>query len=176
MAKGGRRLGSGRRRKATELKVVQGTFRADRHGDEPVVPSKWPDPPAHLTAEQRELWTLYQDTHGGLGVAASDWPAINGVVAITGLILRNQRAQEETDTAGHPLAFVHALQERDGQSVEFVTAKENPLISQSLKLWRELRAYIAITGRSPVDRARLSKGDAAPPLNPFDAFMKKHKA
>ena len=40
MAKGGRRAHAGGQRKPTQMKVLQGTFRADRHSAEVTVPAK----------------------------------------------------------------------------------------------------------------------------------------
>lgn len=164
---------SGRKPKPTEMKIVQGTFRADRHGGEVQVPACWPEPPGHLklTARQGEIWAGLKD--GDSWHAATDWPAVWGLVlAIDGLI-QNHAAQLETDTASHPLAFKHILQEKDGKSIEIVTAEENPLKTGELKLLDRLCKFIALNGRSPVDRARMPKPGDVKPSNPLDRFIKK---
>jgi hypothetical protein len=164
MAKGGRRQHAGGQRKPTEMKVVQGTFRADRHAAEVRVPSGWPKTPAHLNPRERALWKGLK-RHCRAWVAPSDWLALNGVVSLADRLLRNQDAQRASATAGHPLVKL---------SVKNPVATENPLISQELKLWRELRGYIAIVGLSPVDRARVqtsSAGDAR--ANPLDRFLNR---
>ena len=163
----------GRNKKPTAVKLLTGTFRGDRHGKEVTVPAVWPMAPAHLTARERDLWSGLE-AHCALWVAPSDWLAINGVVSLMDRILRNQDAQRETDTAGGPLAFKHIIEEANGKSIEIVEAKENPLITQEVKLWRELRAYIGLVGLSPVDRARVQKsGEPAAVANPLDRFLKR---
>lgn len=174
MAKGGRRAHSGKKPKPTEMKLLQGTFRADRHGDEVVTPPKWPAPPAWLTDRERELWGSLE-AHCRAWVAESDLLAINGVVSIMSRVLSNQRAQQATEEAGGPLAFKHIIEEANGKSIEIVEAKENPLITQEVKLWRELRAYIGIMGLSPVDRARVQKPAEAPAVNPLDRFLTRKR-
>lgn len=155
------------------MKVLQGTFREDRHGAEAQPSAKgWPEAPTHLTARERVIWDGLRE-HCEPWSAKSDWLAFNGVVSLTDRILRNQDAQRETETAGHPLAFKHVLSDQGEKHIEIVQAEENPLITQEVKLWRELRAYIGITGLSPVDRARMRVEGDAPKANPVDRFVKK---
>ncbi len=178
MPRGGRRQGAGRKPKPTEIKVLQGTFRGDRHGDEAQPDVKgWPEPPAHLNARELELWGALGERCAAWS-APSDFLAFNGVVSLADRLLRNQEAQGETDTSGHPLTFKHVIKHvigGDGNPVELeiVSPEENPLISQEIKLWRELRAFIGITGLSPADRARMKLSDpgAKKPANPLDRFI-----
>jgi hypothetical protein len=179
MAKGGSRSRAGRRRKPTDMKVIQGTFRGDRHGSEAQPAAKgWPDPPTHLSARERDLWASLRE-HCESWAAKSDWLAFNGVVSLTDRLLRNQEAQRETDTSGHPLTFKHVIKHAVDEKgrpteLEIVTPEENPLITQEMKLWRELRAFIGLTGLSPADRARMKVADSdTPPANPLDRFIKK---
>ena len=172
MAKGGRRVHAGRKPKPTRLKVVQGTFRADRHGSEPQVECAWPDPPAFiaLTARQHVIWTGLKDSDEWH--ALTDWPSVwMLVVAIDGL-LQNHEAQHETDTSGHPLAFKHVLQEKGDTTIEIVTAEENPLKSAELKLLDRIYKFIALNGYSPVDRARMPAPGQVKPDNPLDKFIR----
>jgi hypothetical protein len=138
MSRGGRRLGAGGRPKPTALKVLTGTFREDRHAGEAAVPAEFPEPPSGLSERERATW---QELKGlcGAWAASSDRLAFHGVVSLYDRLRRNQEAQTATPEAGAPV----------------VAGEENPLITQETKLWRELRAWIAITGLSPVDRARV---------------------
>jgi hypothetical protein len=168
MAKGGRRNGSGRKKKPTDLKVLQGTFRDDRHGDEVRVAASWPAAPAHLNARERELWAELE----GLcreWVAPSDVFAINGVVSLVDRLLLVQAAQRVTPDASNPLALKFTPAADGEPNAE---PKENPLFGMEIKLWRELRAYIGITGLSPVDRARVHKaGGDEKPASKLRRFM-----
>lgn len=169
MAKGGRRMHSGRKRTPTEVKLIQGTFRKDQDGTRPQVPTAWPAPPSHLTQRERQLWDQLKATTS-LWVTVSDWPALNGVVSLLDRLLRNQAAQQATPTAGAPLTSAPLGDAASGQEMG---AKENPLITQEIKLWRELRAYIGLVGLSPVDRARVQIPEAAADVNPLDRFLKR---
>jgi hypothetical protein len=172
MAKGGRRNHAGKPPKPTDMKVLQGTFRDDRHGAEVHVPAKWPPPPAHLSERERALWNSLEGSCQ-TWVAESDWPALNGAVALMDRILRIQDAQRdaETPTAGNPLAFKYST---DGDGNVTAEPKENPLFTMELKFWTGLRGYIAILGLSPADRARMKPTEAEKPAaNPLDRFVKR---
>jgi hypothetical protein len=173
MAKGGRRVRAGRKPKPTDLKVLQGTFRTDRHGGEVQVPAKWPDPPVFIpmTDRQRVIWQGLKD--GDTWHAETDWPSVWGLVKAIDGVIANHEAQLETETASHPLAFKHILQEQNGKSVEIVTAEENPLRTGELKFLDRLYKFIALNGRSPADRARMPKPGEVKPENPLDRFIKK---
>lgn len=163
---------SGRPRKPTALKVLQGTFEPGRHKQEVQIPCVWPDPPdwLPLTDRQRQVWDGLKD--GDIWHAETDWPSVWGLVkAIDGLIV-NHKAQMETETSAHPLAFKHILQEKDGKSVEIVTAEENPLKTNELKFLDRLYKYITLNGRSPVDRAKMPHPGEVTPTNPLDKFIK----
>ena len=179
MAKGGRRQGSGRRPKPTEMKVIQGTFRGDRHGHEiQDGPKGFPDAPEHLNSREKTLWEQLRGKCETWSSPSDVW-AFNGVVSLADRLLRNHEAQRETDTSGHPLTFKHVIKHAVNEKyepveLEIVTPEENPLITQEMKLWRELRAFIGITGLSPADRARMRvKAEDDTPKNPLERFLKK---
>ena len=159
----------GKNRKPTEMKVLEGTFRGDRHGNEPVVETKWPEAPAHLSERERELWEQLKPLCQSW-VAPSDWLTIHGVVSLADRILRIQEAQRATDDSGNPIAFKYTT---DGDGNANAEPKENPLYGMELKTWRELRAFIGLLGLSPVDRTRMPSSDAGKPANPLDKFIKR---
>ena len=157
------------------MKVLQGTFRADRHGDELTVPTKWPDPPASVNARERILWAELEKKCAAW-VAASDVLAIYGVVTLVDLIQRNEDAQQETPESRHPLLFTRTLNLGTGEIFETQAPGENPLFTQRVKILRELRAYLGIMGLSPVDRARVeTPGGAEPTKNPLDRFLNRKR-
>ncbi len=152
MAKGGARVRSGQTRKPKELKVLEGTFRKDRDGGTPMVSAgAFPDPPEYLNDQQRALWRELEQ-HCGAWIGTSDKLAVLGAVSVFDLILRNFKAQQEGDGADAMLTSKVFMDDKGGGTVE---AKENPLIGQQIKLWRELRGFLAILGLSPADRARV---------------------
>lgn len=152
MARGGYRAGAGRKAKPVELKLLEGTFRKDRDTVAPPVPvDALPAPPEYLNERQRTLWNDLGQ-HCGHWIRASDKLAMLGAVSVYDLIRRNFEAQAATPEASAMLSAKLFMDEKGGGSAE---PKENPLISQQIKLWRELRGFIAILGLSPADRARV---------------------
>ena len=141
---------SGRKRKPTELKVLEGSFRKDRHGDEPRVTGVFPPAPAHLSEAERRLWETLPRVPW---IVESDTIAVNAAVSIFERILRNQTAQQATPDAGNPLAFKLTY---DGDGNQNMEPKENPLITQELKLWGRLMSILASLGLTPADRAKMA--------------------
>lgn len=172
MAKGGSRAHAGRKRKPTEMKVVQGTFRGDRHGEETTIPAGWPEAPEHLNERELELWKLLE-ARCAPWVAPSDWLALNGVVSLMDRLLSIQAAMRATDDAGKPIAFKFTPS-ADGEAN--LEPKENPLFGMELKYWTGLRGYIAITGLSPADRTKVKGGGTEQePANPLDKFINRKR-
>lgn len=171
MAKGGRRAHSGRHKKPTEMKLVQNTFRPGRHGDEVVVPNRWPDAPGHLNEREKALWTGLE-SHCAKWVAASDWPALNGVVSLMDRLLTIQDAMRVTPDAGNPTSFKYTPSADGEPNVE---AKSNHLYALELKFWTALRGYIGLLGLSPVDRARVQVHEPEKDVNPLDRFINRKR-
>jgi hypothetical protein len=152
MARGGARVRSGPAKKPKELKVLEGTFRTDRDGGTPIATvGDFPTAPDYLNDRQRELWAELE-RHCGAWVGTSDKLAVLGAVSIFDMILRNIDAQNATPDSCAMLTSKVFMDEKGGGAAE---AKESPLITQQIKLWRELRGYLAILGLSPADRARV---------------------
>lgn len=160
---------AGRPRKPRAMKVLQGSFREDRHGAEPDVPTKFPAPPASLNARQRQLWADLGATCGQWS-AESDVLAFQGVVSLMDRVLTIQEAMQATDESGKPLIVTYTPS-ADGEPNAEPAA--NPLYSMELKTWTVLKGYIAITGLSPVDRAKVKTARQTPAANPLDRFIKK---
>ena len=176
MSRGGKRAHSGPKRKPTDMKLVQGTFRPDRHGDEIQVDCKWPDPPdfVPLTERQRALWAGLKDRD--TWHAESDWPAVLGMVKALDELIQNHEAQLETPTSGHPLAFIHKIIAEGEKTIEIVTAEENPLKSSEMKWLDRLYKFISINGYSPVDRAKMPAAGEIKPANPLERFTSRVRA
>lgn len=150
MPKGGRRTGTGPKRKPVELKVLEGSFRKDRHGAAPAVEGGFPQAPACLSETERELWGTFPKPKW---IGETDVIAVHGAVSTYDLILRNQRAQRETETSGHPLAYKFTPSADGEPNME---PKENPLITQHLKLWGRMFSMLSSLGLTPADRAKMT--------------------
>jgi terminase small subunit-like protein len=149
MARGGKRQGAGRKAKPTELKVLEGTFRKDRHGGRPMVAGGFPEAPACLIEAERALWDTFPKP---AWIGQTDVVAVHAAVSTYERILRNQRAQQATDDAGYPLTIKYTV---DGDGNRTAEPKESPLISQEIKLWGRLMSILGTLGLTPVDRAKV---------------------
>jgi hypothetical protein len=156
MARGGNRTGAGRKRKPTELKVLEGTFRKDRaKGDAAVVPG-FPVAPECLIEAERQLWATFPKPSW---IGQTDVVAVHAAVSVYERILRNQKAQQKTESSGNPLSYKFTPSADGEPNME---PKENPLITQELKLWGRLMSILGTLGLTPADRAKMStpKADA----------------
>lgn len=141
---------SGRRPKPTELKVLEGTFRKDRHGDAPGVIGGFPQAPDWLSEDEKLLWDGFPRV---AWIGQSDQIPVHGAVAIYARIRSNQMKQRETPEAGAPLCFKYSYDSDGNQNVE---PKENPLISSEIKLWHAMLRFLAVLGLTPADRAKMT--------------------
>jgi hypothetical protein len=190
MPKGGPRRRAGRPRKPTELKVITGTFRDDRHGKEVRAEApRFPLPPKFLMLDERQkrIWKNVGQ-HCGAWSSPSDWPTVWGLVRLVEQLIRCQEAQLLTDDAGGPLAYKHTIRHvpvvgsgsrdraDDVQEIEIVEAKPNPLVLLEVRLFDKLRPFIAMLGLSPVDRARMPKLEAPKKdVDPIAALQQRMK-
>lgn len=149
MAKGGRRTGAGRKRKPPELRVLEGTFDKKRHGGSPLVQGGFPDAPRCLSEAERALWESFPKP---AWIGQTDVLAVHAAVSIYERILRNQKAQTKTESAGNPLSYKFTPSADGEPNME---PKENPLITQELKLWSKLMSVLATLGLTPADRAKM---------------------
>jgi hypothetical protein len=149
MPKGGRRTNAGRKRKPTELKVLEGTFRKDRHAGAPGVVTGFPEAPGCLTEAEQKLWAWFPKP---AWIGQTDVVAVHAAVSVYERILRNQAAQSATETAGSPLSIKYTM---DGDGNKSAEPKENPLITQELKLWGRLMSILGTLGLTPSDRAKM---------------------
>jgi hypothetical protein len=140
---------SGRKRKPTELRVLEGTFRKDRHAGAPGVVTGFPEAPGCLTDAEQKLWAWFPKP---AWIGQTDVVAVHAAVSVYERILRNQAAQSATETAGSPLSIKYTM---DGDGNKSAEPKENPLITQELKLWGRLMSILGTLGLTPSDRAKM---------------------
>ena len=141
MPHGGARRGAGRPKKPLELKLLEGTWRKDRDGELPTGVTvdglvAFPDAPPHLTPEQRALWADLAQHCGGW-VRQADWLAVSGLVSLFARLRGVQQAYDGRRGTKHEMSLSEA-------------------VNLEVKLWRELRGFLAILGLSPADRARVA--------------------
>jgi hypothetical protein len=165
MAKGGKRTRSGPPRKPTELRVLEGTFRKDRHGGAPPVVEGFPTAPEGLTEAEAKLWAWFPKP---AWIGQTDVAAVHGAVSTYERILRNQAAQQKTPEAGHPLSFKYGYDADGNQTVE---VKENPLITQEIKLWGRLMSILGTLGLTPADRAKMTAPKADAVENKWEGIL-----
>jgi hypothetical protein len=141
---------SGPRRKPKELKILEGSFRKDRQGHQPDVVGAFPAQPDGLTESEQALWQAFPKPNW---IGETDAVAVRAAVTIYDRILRNQKAQQATEQASHPLAYKFSHDADGNQNVE---PKENPLITQELKLWDSLMRKLETLGLTPSSRAKMT--------------------
>jgi hypothetical protein len=130
--------------------VLEGSFRKDRHGGAPPVVPGFPDAPGSLSEAEAALWAWFPKP-GWIG--QTDVVAVHAAVSTYARILHNQAAQRATDDAGSPLCFKYSY---DGDGNQRVEPKENPLITQEIKLWGRLMSILGTLGLTPADRAKMT--------------------
>ena len=88
------------------------------------------------------------------------YPDKRAPVSIYDRILRNQQAQRATPDAGNPLSYKFTPSADGEPNME---PKENPLITQEIKLWGRLMSILGTLGLTPADRAKMTtpKSDEA---------------
>jgi phage terminase small subunit len=132
------------------MKVLEGSFRKDRHGDSPAVVGGFPAAPDGLSPSELALWQAFPKPNW---IGQTDQIAVHGAVSVYERILRNQKAQQASPEAGSPLAFKFSHDSDGNQNVE---PKENPLITQEIKLWARLFSMLSSLGLTPADRAKMT--------------------
>lgn len=153
------------------MKLVQNTFRPERHAGEAVVAMRWPECPGHLNDREKSLW-IGLEAHCSTWVAPSDWPALNGVVSLLDRLLTIQAAMRATAEAGNPTSFKFTPSADGEPNME---AKSNHLYALELKFWTALRGYIGLLGLSPVDRARVQTHEPEKAVNPLERFITRKR-
>lgn len=130
MAKGGKRTGSGRKRKPAELRVLEGSFRKDRHGGVPAVSGGFPAAPDCLSEAERALWAAFPRP---AWIGNTDAIAVHAAVSLYANVRQLQRARLEYSGDGLPLG----------------------LIAEEAKQWGRLMSVLGTLGLTPADRTKM---------------------
>lgn len=151
----------GRKPKPTELHLLEGTFRPDRHGARPVAPGpglfpeldrEIPKPPANLQGAALTIWTETVRELEKLGTLDS---ADRGILAL----YCEARAE---------LGWAMNKVRREGRIVPTAAGGQKPHPAMAIKNAASLRCarYAAELGLTPVARARLRLGARFGPALP----------
>ena len=133
MPKGGRRTGSGRKRKPVEMRLIEGTFQPKRDGLAPRAEGGWPEPPAGITEAERGLWDALPKVPW---IVASDQIAVHGAVAIYARIKSNHQERIAAEATGDLDAAARC-------------------VDREIKLWQRLSSSLASLGLTPADRSKM---------------------
>lgn len=119
---------SGRKRKPTALKILEGSFRKDRHAAEPQVVGGFPEAPEGLSEGERQLWETFPRVPW---IVQSDRIALHGAVSLYARILSNQQRQRE------------------------MPEEAIKLVRDEAQLWGRLQSLLGSLGLTPADRAKM---------------------
>jgi P27 family predicted phage terminase small subunit len=146
---------SGRRRVPNALRVANGA-RPDLLREEIQLPFAIPEPPEHLSDDERRNWFKFaKDIKRMRTSAAVDWAAFETLVTV---FTEVQRLTEDVRRNGYTFTFAR----QDGSEYERARPQ-----TQLLNLARtQLRPLLALFGLSPADRSRVK--DLAPDGKPGD--------
>lgn len=159
MARGGRRVGAGRKPKAELLRFIDGN--AGRRKRRPGAPANGPGddpapvaPPADLTAEELAVW--------------NQWAP---------LALERRTLTDSTRFAFEHLCLLEidrrTLRQRFTQAQRFLTDQEMGLRREHRALVREINARLKDFMLSPFGKEIYDAGDEAAEVDPLDAFTRR---
>ena len=146
-------------RKPTALKVLHGTFRADRAADEPQYSAKAPRPPASLSPGARVYWRELAELLSGARVlTAGDRQSL----ALTCEALEQHRAATVV-MLEHGMTYTTI--NADGMEM----ARPRPEVTIADAAWKRAMRGLVEFGLTPASRTKVA-ALPAPIDNPFDFF------
>lgn len=157
------------------MHVLQGTFRAHRHGDEGTLdrveaPAGRPPAPAGLAGEARAEWGRMVDRLEQLGILSRVDDAV--LVAYVELHADAARLQTAADALPSPLFEKVTV---DGSGQEHREPKVHPVFGQLRALRMAQRQYLVELGLTPASRARVTRpAFARPPIQTADKKKAKY--
>ena len=161
----------GRRRKPSALKLIEGTWRADRaRPNEPSPRRARPRPPARLSPHARRAWQQIVGIADALGVlAVTDMLAVESFSEAVGDLraARESLALPLTINGVTLCAGGERYYVTGGPEAPFVRAR--PELSQIERADRRVAGWISRFGFSPADRGKVSALPSPEP-NAFSEF------
>ena len=143
----------GRKKKPTQLKIIQGTDRADRRNpNEPMPDPNIPPPPPHLKDEALEEWNRLSTELYNLGLLSNIDRATLAAYCVLWARWVDAESKIDRDTL--------VLKSKDGQPYQ------NPWLGIANRALTLMRHYISEFGMSPASRSRV---EAKPPKSKDEA-------
>lgn len=155
----------GRKPKPTQLKVVQGTARADRlNASEPMPDAARPAPPPHLSEEARREWDRVVDELFRLGVMTElDRASLAAYCQAYGRWVQAEESLAKF-AARDPATKGLMIKTQAGNAIQ------NPLVGSANKAMSDMVRFASEFGLTPAGRARVH-GDNGKANNPTERFF-----
>jgi P27 family predicted phage terminase small subunit len=139
-------------RKPTQLHVLGGTYRRDRHGT-PVLPDEGDcDPPAHLSAEAKAVWTQLQPELVARGLLRPIYKETFEILCVAVVMMR--KSAEILDVSGPIIR---------GRKDAAVT---NPAAREFARFSKIVRATAVEFGLTPASFGAVGRGPTYDPSSP----------
>ena len=127
-----KRLGSGRKRKPAELRLLEGRFKKGQHARAPAVVGGFPPRPTTLTPAELEVW---EDFPKPAWIGETDAAAVHAAVSTYASILALQRARRDSPPGPEVLV--------------------DPRMTEECRQWGRLMSVLSTLGLTPADRAKM---------------------
>ncbi|MDA0780663.1 MAG: phage terminase small subunit P27 family [Rickettsiales bacterium] len=158
---------AGRKKKPTNLKVVQGTFRKDRSNPNEPKPEpvkKVPPPPAWLDEEGRKEWKRVAKELFNMGLLTPvDMTALEAYCTVYS---RWKKAEEDIDKTGITFTYIN----REGVEMR----RKNPSIAIADESMKLMRSFLSEFGMTPSSRSKVSSTSSGD-NDPLDVFLNRGK-
>lgn len=141
-------------RKPDPLKVIEGTFRADRSNpDAPAPETEIPSCPPQLSPAAKAEWYRIAPLLENLGIIAK----VNrsSLAAYCALYARWIKAEKEIQRQGEVIEMIGATDKETGEPL-YTFSKKSPWVDISLNCAMEMRRYANEFGLTPASQAKVN--------------------
>jgi P27 family predicted phage terminase small subunit len=153
----------GRKPKPKQAHILNGTFRADRHGDTPDFPRRAPSPPDHLDASAKKEWKRVVKVLLGAGLLTTADRA--ALAAYCQCYARWADAEKKVQEYGAVLI-----------SKDNKTPYQSPYLSVASRAMEQMLKFLIEFGLTPSSRARVKGTGPVGPVDPMEALLDEDSA